>query len=79
MKLIITGATGFVGKELLRQSLGRKEITSVVAVARNPVPVPDNLPDGADASKLHSVTLSDYAEYPDAVKKEFAGADACIW
>lgn len=79
MKLIITGATGFVGKELLRQSLGRQEITSVVAVARSPVPVPDNLPEGADASKLHSVTISDYAEYPDTVKREFAGADACIW
>lgn len=79
MKLIITGATGFVGKEVIRQSLSRKEITSVIAVARKPVPVPDGLPDGADASKLHSVTISDYMEYSEEVKKEFAGADACIW
>ncbi len=79
MKLIITGATGYVGKEVVRQSLGRPEITSVVAVARKPVPVPDNLPAGADASKLRSVVVADYTEYPDDVRKEFAGADACIW
>ena len=79
MKLIVTGATGFVGKEVIRQSLGRKEITSVVAVARKPVPVPGDLPDGADVSKLHSVVISDYMEYSDEVKKEFAGANACIW
>lgn len=79
MKLIVTGATGYVGKEVIRQSLGRKEITSVIAVARKPVPVLDGLSNSADASKLRSVGIKDYEQYPDDVKKEFSGAGACIW
>ena len=83
MKLIITGASGLCGQELVRQSLSRKEITSVVAVARRPIVAPDNLPAGADASKLRSVVVKDYfataAEYPEDVRGGFTGAGACIW
>ncbi|KAI0181764.1 putative nucleoside-diphosphate-sugar epimerase [Hypoxylon sp. FL1284] len=79
MKLIISGATGFVGRELIRQSLSRREISSVVALARKPVPVPDNLEDGADPAKLRSVVVEDYERYSDEVIKEFADASACIW
>ena len=79
MKLIIAGATGFVGTELVRQSLQNPKVTSVIALARRPVPAPSNLNPGADASKLHSVTVKDYDGYPNEVKKQFAGADACIW
>ncbi|KAJ7364349.1 hypothetical protein DFH08DRAFT_680978 [Mycena albidolilacea] len=75
MKLIIAGATGFVGKEVIRQSLLNPNIKSVVALARRPVVSPP----GTDATKLKSVVVEDYAHYSDEVKKEFAGADACIW
>ncbi|KAK8094852.1 hypothetical protein PG997_001537 [Apiospora hydei] len=76
MRLIITGATGFVGSEVLRQALRMPEITSIVAVARKPVQL-----EGPEAtsSKLKSVIVQDYDQYPDDVKKEFAGAGACIW
>jgi len=79
MKLIVAGATGFVATEVICQSLRRPEITSVVALARKPVPVPSNLDGGADASKLASVVVKDYDDYPDHVAQEFAGAAACIW
>jgi nucleoside-diphosphate-sugar epimerase len=79
MKLIVAGATGYVGQEVIRQSLGRSDITSVVALARKPVEAPKDLPNGADASKLKSVTVKDYDQFPDDVKKELAGAGACIW
>ncbi|KAK7750324.1 hypothetical protein SLS62_007732 [Diatrype stigma] len=79
MKLIVAGATGYVAKEVVRQSLGRKEISSVIALARKPVPVPEGLANSADAAKLHNVCIEDYGQYPDHVKKEFAGAGACIW
>ncbi|KAH8678206.1 hypothetical protein BX600DRAFT_451685 [Xylariales sp. PMI_506] len=75
MKLIITGATGYLGGELVRQSLRSPHISSVIALARQPVPVEDT----AHAAKLKSVIIKDYAVYPDDVKKELAGADACIW
>ena len=78
MKLIITGATGFVATEVLRQALLLPSITSVVAVARKPVTAPKGTP-STNASKLKSVVVEDYGTYPEDVKKELAGADACIW
>ncbi|KAI2602648.1 putative nucleoside-diphosphate-sugar epimerase [Hypoxylon sp. NC1633] len=79
MKLIISGATGFVARELIRQSLCRPEITSVVALARKPVSVPDGLADGADTSKLSTVIVDNYGLYSAEARREFAGAGACIW
>ena len=79
MKLVIAGATGFVGTELIRQSLSKANITSVIALARRPVSTPSNLGPNADPSKLHSVVLDNYGSYPDDVIKQLAGANACIW
>ncbi|KIW24019.1 uncharacterized protein PV07_09758 [Cladophialophora immunda] len=79
MKLIISGATGFVATELIRQCLNNPSITTVVALARRPITVPDNLGPGADTAKLKSVVLEDFAKYPDDVKEQLEGADACIW
>lgn len=79
MKLIIGGASGFVAQELLRQSLKRPEFTTIVALSRNPVTAPSDIGDAANAAKLRSVVVKDYGEYSDDVRKEFAGADACIW
>ena len=79
MKLIVAGSTGFVASEVVRQSLSIPNITSVIAIARRPVSPPSNLGQGADPSKLHSVVLDSYGSWPDDVKKQLAGADACIW
>jgi uncharacterized protein YbjT (DUF2867 family) len=76
MKLIVAGSTGFVGREVIRQSLIRPDITQVIALSRSPLEQPEN---GVDASKLRNVIIKDYGDYPDSVRKEFVGADACIW
>ncbi|KAF7563554.1 hypothetical protein G7046_g565 [Stylonectria norvegica] len=75
MKLIIAGANGFVASEVIRQSLRSREITSVVALSRQPVV----LEAGAQSAKLKTVIVEDYETYSDDVKKELAGANACIW
>jgi uncharacterized protein YbjT (DUF2867 family) len=79
MKLVVSGATGFVATEVIRQSLSNPRITSVLALARRPVTVPENLPPGADTSKLKSVVVEDFGKYSDDAKKQLEGADACIW
>lgn len=79
MKLIVAGASGFVGTEVIRRSLSLPQITSVIALARRPVSAPKNLGPDADTSKLQSVVVKDYDEYPEDVKKVFVDADACIW
>jgi uncharacterized protein YbjT (DUF2867 family) len=73
MKLIIVGATGFVGSEILRQSLLRTDITSVIAVTRRALTPP------ALSPKLQNVVVKDYDQYSDEVKTAFKDANGCIW
>jgi uncharacterized protein YbjT (DUF2867 family) len=75
MKLIIAGATGFIAQELIQQSLSHPDIKSVVALARRPVAARPGA--SADGNKLKSVVVKDYDDYPEEVRKELAGADAC--
>jgi hypothetical protein len=75
MKLIIAGATSLLGTEIVRQSPQIREITQVISLALQPVQIDKSI----DTSKLKNVVIRDYSEYPDDVKSEFAGADACIW
>lgn len=79
MKLIIAGASGFVGTELVRRSISISAFISVIALARRTVPSPKRLYSGSDVSKLRSVVVKDYDEYSPEVLKELANADACIW
>jgi uncharacterized protein YbjT (DUF2867 family) len=76
MKLIVTGGTGFVGGQVVRQALRSPKITSVVALSRKPIQLEAGT-EGAD--KLNNVLVESYQSYPENVKKELAGADALIW
>jgi NAD dependent epimerase/dehydratase family enzyme len=73
--VIIGGATGLTGKELVKQALDKPEITTVVAISRRPLTTEQ----GAGHAKLRNVIVKDYDQYPEDVKMEFVGAGACIW
>ncbi|SCO87715.1 uncharacterized protein FRV6_11842 [Fusarium oxysporum] len=75
MKLIVTGANGYVGSEIIRQSLKLPQVSSVVAVSRKLV----SPPAGTLPARFESVVVPDYGTYPDHVRDTFRGADACIW
>lgn len=75
MKVIVAGATGLVGREIIRQCLDQERITSVVALSRKPLTLEKDL----YSSKLDNVLIRDYEEYSDDVKAKFVGADICIW
>ena len=79
MKLIVAGSTGFVATEVIRQALSNPAITSILALARRVTTLPENLGPGADISKIKSVVCEDFANYPESVRQELAGANACIW
>lgn len=78
MKLIITGATGFVATEVIRQALMRHDVTSIVAVARSPAAVPPSVPP-MYAKKMESVLVQDYGTYNQEIKESFKGTDAVVW
>ena len=71
MKIILTGSTGFIGREVLEQCLQNPSITSIVALTRR------NLP--CSNAKVKNVLLDNFSEHPESVTKEFEGAGACIW
>lgn len=73
MKLIITGARGFVGGEVLRQSLKDDKITSIVALLRKRLP--------QDHPKVTQMLMEDedWLSYPEAVTRELQGAEGCVW
>ncbi|KAF4445860.1 NAD(P)-binding protein [Fusarium austroafricanum] len=75
MKLIVIGASGYVGSEIIRQSLKLPQLTSVVAVSRNSV----SPPAGTTPTRFESVVVEDYGSYPEHVRAAFHHADACIW
>jgi len=84
MKLILSGATGHVGTEVIRQSLLNPKVTSMIALTRRPIDVSAiaaGMGIGKDVKvdKIKSVVLQDFMDYPDEVKKDLADADACIW
>lgn len=76
MKLIVTGATGFVGSEVVRQALRNPAVASVVVIARKAFQVPPN----EDASKLKSFVLDDWTSpYPESLIEHIKDVDSCIW
>lgn len=79
MKVIIAGATGFVGTELIKQCLRDTKITSVIALVRRAMPPPEDTEHGTDASKLRTVVLEDFRQYSDEAKSHLADADGMIW
>ena len=70
MRLILTGATGLVGAEVLRQSLADADIEKVTALVRRPLAITH--------AKLATVMHDDFLQYDD-VLPQLAGHDACLW
>ena len=74
MKVIIVGATGLVGTDLLRQAVLHPSINTIVAVTRRALSSPLN-----DSPKIKNVLVKDYDQYSDEAKSAFKGANGCIW
>ncbi len=69
-KVIITGATGMVGKGVLLECLDHKEIGEVLVVGRNPL--------GMNHPKLKELKVADFNDF-SPYTKELSGYDACFF
>ncbi|KAG9233749.1 nucleoside-diphosphate-sugar epimeras-like protein [Amylocarpus encephaloides] len=73
MKIILTGATGFIGGEILTQCLENTSITSLVILSRRPI---ERV---LSHSKAKIIIMENFKLYSESVIREIADADACIW
>ena len=70
MKVLVSGATGLAGSEVVRQCFLDPEIEEVVALARRPL---------ADShAKLTLVVHENFLDY-SAIKDALARCDAWLW
>lgn len=70
MKILVTGATGMAGSELVRQAIEDHDIYEIIALTRSPLEM--------SHPKIRTVIHKDFLNY-DAVKEVLRECDACIW
>lgn len=73
MKIIVTGATGFVGHAVVRKCILSEAITSVIILSRNPV---GKL---LKRKKVRVIRHDDFLSYPPDLLETLRGAQCCIW
>lgn len=71
MKVILSGATGFIGGNVLKRLIALPSITSIIALSRRKLDVSD--------PKLQIVILKDFLRYDQDTLSQLKGAEACIW
>ena len=69
MKIIITGATGMIGKGALLECLKHSAVSKVLSVSRRPA--------GIEHPKLKELLHEDFSEF-DSVKDQLKGYHACF-
>lgn len=74
MKIILTGSTGGIGSEVLRQCLNSPKITSIIVLSRRDIPE-----DLSRNVKVKVIIMTDFSVYSSQVIEQLAGAEACIW
>ena len=70
MKVIITGASGMVGKGVLLECLDHKDVESVLSIGRSAV--------GIKNPKLKELIHTDFSQF-SSLKDELSGYDACFF
>lgn len=70
MKIIITGATGMVGKGALLEAVDNPEVTQILLINRSPI--------GKEYPKVKEVIHKDFFNF-EAFAEEFISYDACFF
>ncbi|KAL5476711.1 hypothetical protein ACEPAI_2897 [Sanghuangporus weigelae] len=74
MKVILTGATGAAGLEILRSAIADTSISRITVLSRRPIPA--HVP---ASEKITRIEHSDFLSYPPDLLARLEGHGACIW
>lgn len=70
MRVVLFGATGFVGRGVLFESLAAQEVSQVLVVGRNSC--------GVSHNKLTEILVQDFGDLSD-IADQLTDLDACFW
>jgi len=70
LNILVTGATGLVGAEVVRQALENTDIAQVTAIVRRPLDI--------SHPKLKTIIHTDFTDYA-SLTEVFKSAHACLW
>ena len=74
MKVVVTGATGTAGVEIVKQCIADPRITQIVIITRT------NVRGDVESHPKVEVNLhTDFAHYSEALLQRLEGAEACLW
>jgi nucleoside-diphosphate-sugar epimerase len=71
VRIVLTGATGFVGGEVLGQLLANEETEVVTCLTRRPI--------GVEHPKLKTILHADFTTWPEELAEVLADHAAVIW
>jgi len=71
MKIVLTGATGFVGSEVLNQLVRSPVVSEVTCLTRRPLTVA--------SPKLVEILHGDFSAYDESLSRYLAQHSGCIW
>ncbi len=76
MKLLLLGATGYIGAEILRHAIAHNYITHILCLTRHPLP--EKL---SSHPKVSQILHTDFSQYPDHILSQLADflPEACIF
>jgi len=77
MHIILTGATGTIGAEVLGHCLASSKITRLSILSRRQFTLPTG--EGLNPTKAQIIVHEDYDKYPDELTEKLKGAEGCIW
>ena len=73
-KIIVTGATGFIGSNVVKQCTKNTEVAEVIVLTRKPID--EEL---SRNSKVNVMLHEEFSQYPDDLLEQLKGAVGCIW
>lgn len=74
MKIVLTGATGFIGGAVLQQCIAKPSISTIFVLTRRDLPK-----DLSSSPKVTVILHDDFMSWPDSLLEQLRGAEGCIW